>query len=84
MREIMEEIGRSIRILDPIGRATQFLFAEGEGYFAIRATYFRAALIEQRTTQCKHEIVWLPAASAAPCLARESDRWAISQVCNSP
>jgi hypothetical protein len=38
MREIIEEIGWSVRILDTIGRATQFLFAEGEGHFAIRVS----------------------------------------------
>jgi 8-oxo-dGTP diphosphatase len=79
MREIIEEIGWNVRILGTIGRATQFLFAEGEGYFAIRATYFRTELIEQCTTGCEHEIVWLSTA-AATSLARESDAWAISQA----
>ena len=84
LREIMEEIGWSARILRTIGRATQFVFAEGEGYFAIRATYFRAALIGRQTAQSEYEIVWLSTAAAAPRLARESDRWAVSQVCNYP
>jgi 8-oxo-dGTP diphosphatase len=82
LREIMEE-GWSACILDMVGRATQFVFAEGEGYFAIRAAYFRAALIERRTTICEHEIVWLSAGATASSLARESDAWAISLVCNS-
>ena len=38
MREILEAVGWSVRILSTIGRATQFVFAAGEGYFAIRAT----------------------------------------------
>jgi ADP-ribose pyrophosphatase YjhB (NUDIX family) len=84
LREIMEEICWSARILDMVGRATQLVFAEGEGYFAIRATYFRAALIERCTTQCEHEIVWLSAAAASTSLARESDAWAISRLGNSP
>jgi 8-oxo-dGTP diphosphatase len=84
MREIMEEVGWTVRILGSIGLATQFLFAEGEGYFAIRASYFRAVLTEHRTTHSEHEIVWLPAAVAVPRLARESDGWAISKVCNFP
>ena len=83
MREVIEEIGWSVRILGTIGRATQLVFAEGEGHFAIRATYFRAAVIERRSAQCQHEIVWLSPATAAPYLARESDAWAISRVCNS-
>jgi hypothetical protein len=66
LRELIEEVGWGACILGTMGRATQFVSAEGEGYFAIRATYFRAALIERRTTQCEHEIVWLPAAA---CLA---------------
>lgn len=83
MREITEEIGWSVRILGTIGRATQLVFAEGEGHLAIRATYFRAALIERQTTQREHELIWLSAVDAAVCLARESDEWAISQVCKS-
>jgi 8-oxo-dGTP diphosphatase len=83
LREILEEVGWTARILGAIGRATQLVFAEGEGYFAIRATYFRTALIKRRTTtRCEHEIVWLTAAAAANSLARESDAWAISRVCN--
>jgi 8-oxo-dGTP diphosphatase len=53
-REIIEEVGWSTRILDMIGCATQFVFAEGDGYFAIRATYFRTALIERRAAICEH------------------------------
>ena len=83
MREVIEEIGWSVRILDTIGRATQLVFAEGEGHFAIRATYFRAAVIERRSAQCQHEIVWLSPATAAPYLARESDAWAISRASKS-
>jgi len=44
LREIVEEIGWRARILDTIGRATQFEATEGEGCFAIEATYFRARL----------------------------------------
>ena len=44
LREIVEEIGWRARILDTIGRATQFVATEGEGCFAIEATYFRARL----------------------------------------
>ena len=83
VREVIEEIGWRIRILSRIGRATQFVCVEGEGCFAIRASYFRAVLINRHTMKCEHEIVWLPVAAAAACLARESDAWAISQLCDS-
>jgi 8-oxo-dGTP diphosphatase len=81
LREIVEELGWRARLIDIVGRATQFLAVEGEGCFAIRATYFRARLIAQATLRCEHEIVWLPAAIAATLLARESDAWAISRAC---
>ena len=80
LREIIEEIGWRAHILDRIGGATQFQAVEGEGYFAIRAIYFRARLIEQVTTGCEHEMVWLPAATATALMARESDAWAISRT----
>jgi ADP-ribose pyrophosphatase YjhB (NUDIX family) len=78
LREIIEETV----ILDRVGRATQFLAVAGEGCFAIRATYFRARLIERLATDCEHAIVWLPAAAATASLARESDIWAISRGCD--
>jgi 8-oxo-dGTP pyrophosphatase MutT (NUDIX family) len=57
LREIIEEIGWRAHILDRVGRATQFLAVAGEGCFAVRATYFRARLIERLTTDCEHAIV---------------------------
>src|SRR5260370_23207484 len=84
LREIIEEIGWRARILDTVARATQFLSAEGEGHFAVRATYFRTRLIERLTTRYEHEIIWLPAATAVTSLARESDAWAISRACREP
>jgi 8-oxo-dGTP pyrophosphatase MutT (NUDIX family) len=83
LREIIEEIGWRARILDIVGRATQFLAVEGEGCFAIQATYFGARLIERLTIRCEHEIVWLPVATAVTLLARASDAWAISRACAS-
>ena len=84
MREVIEEIGWSVRILDTKGRATQLVFADGEGHFRIRSTYFRAAVIERRSTRCEDQIIWLSATSALVCVARQSDAWAILQVCNPP
>jgi 8-oxo-dGTP diphosphatase len=81
-REIIEETGWRSHILNRIGRVTQFLAVEGEGFFAIRAIYFRARLTERVTAGCKHEIVWFPAATATVLLARESDAWAISRACD--
>jgi ADP-ribose pyrophosphatase YjhB (NUDIX family) len=83
LREMAEKIRWRARILSIVGHATQFLSADGEGYFAIRATYFRTGLIERCAGHCEHEMVWLAAAAAMPSLARESDAWAISRACNS-
>lgn len=80
LREIAEELGWHARIVGIIGCATQFLLAYGEGYFAIRATYFQTELLEQHGRQHEHELVWLTAAAAKASLVRESDAWAISQV----
>jgi len=80
LREIIEETGWRARILDRIGRATQFLAVAGEGCFAIRAIYFRARLIERVTTGWECDIVWLPATTATASLARQSDAWAISRA----
>ena len=79
MRELSEEIGWKARILGMLGHATQFLFAGDEGYFAIRAAYFRAELIERCATHGEQEIIWLPATTTSG-LARECDAWAIAEL----
>jgi len=84
-REVIEECGWTIQILSRIGQAVQCLFAEGEGYFAIEATFFRARLDRQVAdpNQCEHELVWRSVADAGTCLRRGSDVWAVTQACGS-
>jgi 8-oxo-dGTP diphosphatase len=83
LREIAEETGWSARILGILGHATQLLFAQGEGHYAVRATYFRAQLVQPDTTRRASDIIWFSATAAIPLLARESDVWAISRAVNS-
>jgi hypothetical protein len=59
----------------------QYVFAEGEGYFKIRGTFFRACLVEKigkPDPNC--EFAWVSKAEAIKRLRRRSDAWAIEQI----
>jgi 8-oxo-dGTP diphosphatase len=76
VREIVEECGWEAQILSFIGAATQFLSAEGEGYFAIRARYYRVRRVRQVATAV---VIWMRRDEAIAVLARESDAWAVRE-----
>jgi 8-oxo-dGTP diphosphatase len=80
-RELREELGWSVRILARIGEAVQYVFAENEGYFTIRGTFFRAFLVERIGEAELHcELAWLSPSDAIERLRRRSDAWAVEQI----
>jgi len=83
IRELREELGWTARILDRVGEAVQYLVAEGEGYLAVRGTFFRVRLLERVTKgEPNGELEWLSASDAIQRLGRRSDAWAIEQIEN--
>jgi 8-oxo-dGTP diphosphatase len=83
IRELREELGWTARILARIGEAMQYLVAEGEGYFAVRGTFFRVCLLERVTKgEPNCELEWLSASDAIQRLRRRSDAWAVMQIAN--
>jgi 8-oxo-dGTP diphosphatase len=82
VRELREELGRTVCILGRIGEAVQYVFAQGEAYFAIRGIFFRARLDEKKgePTEPDSEVLWLPTSLALERLTRRSDAWAVAQM----
>lgn len=81
IRELREELGWTARILARIGEAMQYLAAEGEGFFAVRGTFFRACLLEKTGDgEPNCELEWLSTSDAIERLRRRSDAWAIEQI----
>jgi 8-oxo-dGTP diphosphatase len=81
IRELREELGWTARILAKIGEAVQYLVAEGEGYLAVRGTFFRVCLLEKiNKGELNYQLEWLPASDAIQRLSRRSDAWAVEQI----
>ncbi|MFA6024346.1 MAG: NUDIX domain-containing protein [Candidatus Gracilibacteria bacterium] len=79
-REVLEEIGMSIRIDKKIGIATQHLFApEADLYISKEGHFYQATLLDQvsETSETNHELLWLTREEVLEKLFHESHRWAI-------
>lgn len=82
VREVREECGRSIHILGKIGEATEYVFAQGEGYFAILGVFFRVTFGDNsaQPAEADHELIRVSADEAKDRLTRQSQAWAVAQV----
>jgi len=80
-REILEECGYEIVSIEPLAFATQYVFAEREGYFAKQCSFFQAKLAGRAAQQTEddHQLVWLAISAAAETLTHASQSWAVSQ-----
>jgi 8-oxo-dGTP pyrophosphatase MutT (NUDIX family) len=81
-REVLEECG--IVISDPryLCKATQYVHAPGEGYFAKHCSYYVVESFERTrdATESGHRTRWLELARAKLELHFDSHRWALSQL----
>src|SRR5262249_36981878 len=80
VREVWEELARSVRLMGTIGEATQFCDArEDPCHFEMRAVFFLAEFPDEPRGQGEHEFVWLPLADTA-AFFHESHAWAVRQA----
>lgn len=80
-REVLEEIGWSIRIDEKIGVALQHIYVpEVEAYISKEGHFFKATLLEQvsQSSEDTHELLWLTKKEALEKILHESHRWALS------
>lgn len=76
-REVREECGWTIEIIERLGFAFEYVFAEGEGYFRKGCTFYRAKRIGSMSFD-PPDLLWLEPGPAARQLKFGSQRWAVS------
>jgi len=79
IREIAEELAHGAHVGALFAQATQYVASSRGGHFAVRAHYFEVTLGEPLDGPAEHELLWLPAPTAAAALVREADRWALDR-----
>ena len=74
VRELEEECGASIEILDLIGQATDFLFSPTENcHFEKRGTFYRGRF----TSRPNQNLVWVPVLESAKLFRQQGHAWAV-------
>jgi 8-oxo-dGTP pyrophosphatase MutT (NUDIX family) len=83
-REVREECGREVEILQPLGNAVEYVDAGGEGFLAKRGAFFLARMREGRPPvgpgEADHHLAWVPPGVAARELRYGSQVWAVAQA----
>lgn len=80
MREVREELARSVWLVDKIGEATQFFYvADEDRYYKMRGVFFLAEFPDEPNGRGEHELFWLPLEKAAEAFFHESHAWASRQ-----
>jgi len=80
-REVREECGWLVTIKVELGRAVEYVFAEGEGHFAKQCTFYLAELTEFIGGQIEldHQVEWATIRDAQLKLTLKSQAWAVEQ-----
>lgn len=80
VREVREELGRALRLINKIGEAVQYFCAVSDGkYYAMRAVFFRAALAEVPLGPGEYEVCWLDTSHPVPVFFHACHDWAVRQ-----
>jgi 8-oxo-dGTP pyrophosphatase MutT (NUDIX family) len=80
VREVREELARSVRLVSKIGEAMQFFYAADEDcYYKMLGVFFLAEFPDEPSGQGEHELFWLPLAEATAAFVHESHAWAVRQ-----
>jgi 8-oxo-dGTP pyrophosphatase MutT (NUDIX family) len=81
IREVREELGRGVRLIEEIGNATQYFYAVAEDRnYKMEAAFFRAELIGAPSGPGEHELHWLPLGSMSNLFFHQCHAWAVEQA----
>ena len=78
LREMLEELARSVRIVSKIGEAVQYFSAEGQQY-RMEATFFAAEFTGEATGVGEHELFWLETEKIDAAFYHQCHAWACRQ-----
>jgi 8-oxo-dGTP diphosphatase len=81
IREVKEELGRNIRVMNKIGEAIQYFYADKEGcYYKMNAIFIRAEFTTEYSTIKEHNLYWVSAIDIKDIFYHQCHVWAINQV----
>jgi 8-oxo-dGTP diphosphatase len=78
-RELLEELGRRVRILQKIGEAVQYFTADGQGY-RMSAHFYRALMIGDSVGGAEFDPHWIRAEGTEETFYHQCHLWAVAQV----
>lgn len=79
IREVREELARSVRIISEIGRAVQYFFAD-ERHYRMQAVFFAARFTSEPTGIGEHQLFWLAPSEFVHCAFHQCHAWAVRQI----
>lgn len=81
VRELREELARDIRIMQKIGQATQYFYAELEDcHYKMEAAFFRAEFAGEQTGTAEYDLHWALLTEPSTSFYHECQAWAIQQA----
>jgi len=78
-REVMEELGRRVRILRRLGEAVQYFTGEEKSY-RMEATFFAAEFVGAGVGPAEHELDWIGPDEAERVFYHQCHAWAARQL----
>jgi 8-oxo-dGTP pyrophosphatase MutT (NUDIX family) len=80
-REVREELGWDVRLLYPVGAATQYFYSQDDDRHYEMLAVFVAGELTNRLANAvgEHSLEWLPIAQATESCFHECHAWAIRQ-----
>jgi 8-oxo-dGTP diphosphatase len=82
-REMLEETGMGVRILQEIGKASEFCLMPGKpDGLNKQGTFYIAAFTDKLADPVEqdHELIWLSVEDAINTLTRDFQKWAVAQA----
>ena len=85
-REVREELGLSVRLLNRIGEATQYFYSDSDDRHYEMLGVFFAGVFTNRVPNsiAEHHLEWLPLSKATALCFHECHAWAVRESKGAP
>jgi 8-oxo-dGTP pyrophosphatase MutT (NUDIX family) len=81
IREVREELARSVRLIQKIGQATQYFYSAADDcHYKMDAVFFLAEFIDEPFGAGEHELHWMLVAKAATDFFHQCHAWAVESA----
>jgi 8-oxo-dGTP pyrophosphatase MutT (NUDIX family) len=78
IREVREELGRSVRLIGKIGQAIQYFFAD-ERHYRMHAVFYAVEFVGEPTGIGEHQLHWLEPREFDRAAYHQCHAWAVRQ-----